>query len=58
MKTTFAAIAVAASAMAAVEDINWNIETYEPRTPIITGSVATGFHGSVAPMKRMELVSK
>ena len=55
MKTIFAAIAVAASAMAAVEDINWNIETYEPRTPIITGSVASGFHGSVAPMKRMDM---
>ena len=55
MKITFAAIAVAATAVAAVEDLNWAIETYEPRTPVITGSVATGFHGSVAPMTRMDM---
>ena len=55
MKTTLAAIVVATSAMAAVEDINWNIDTYEPRIPVITGSVASGFHGSVAPMARMDM---
>ena len=55
MKTTLAAIALTATAMAAVENINWNIDTYEPRTPVITGSVASGFHGSVAPMKRMDM---
>jgi len=54
MKTTIATIAVAASSFAAVKDLNWSIETYEPRTPVITGSVATGFHGAVAPMKRMD----
>ena len=55
MKTTLIAFAVAASASAAVTDINWNVETYEPRTPVITGNVASGFHGSVAPMKRMDM---
>ena len=53
MKITLATIAVAATSLAAVNELNWNIETYEPRTPVITGSVASGFHGSVAPMTRV-----
>lgn len=55
MKTLLATFAVVASAFAAVEDLNWNVDTYEPRTPVITGSVASGFHGSVAPMKRIDM---
>ena len=57
MKNIFAiAFTVAVfSAMAALEDLNWNLDTYEPRTPVITGNVASGFHGSVAPMKRMDM---
>ena len=38
-------------------DINWCMDTYEPRTPVITGSVASGFHGAVAPMVRMNIRS-
>ena len=44
-----------AAAIAAVSDINWSVDTYEPRPPIITGSVASGFHGAVAPMTRMTM---
>ncbi len=51
----FAVAAVVFSATAAIEDLNWSVETYEPRTPVITGNVASGFHGSVAPMKRMDM---
>ena len=53
MKITLATIAVAATSLAAVNELNWNIETYEPRTPVMTGSVASGFHGSVTPMTRV-----
>ena len=53
MKTTLISFAFAASAFAGVGDINWTVETYEPRTPVISGSVAAGFHGAVAPMTRM-----
>jgi len=53
MKTTLISFALATSAFAGVGDINWTVETYEPRTPAISGSVASGFHGAVAPMTRM-----
>ena len=55
MKTLLASIFVATAALAGVEDMNWKVDTYEPRPPIITGSVASGFHGSVAPMKRIDM---
>ena len=57
MKTTLTAFAfaLASSASAAVDNTRWNVETYEPRTPAITGFVASGFHGSVAPMKRIDM---
>ena len=57
MKSMTAAAAVAmsaAGAIAAVGDLNWSMAAYEPRSPIITGSMATGFHGAVAPMTRMD----
>ena len=53
MKTTLLLISAATAAFAGPECLNWSLDTYEPRTPLITGSVATGFHGSVAPMRRV-----
>ena len=44
----------AAALSADVKDLNWNLETYEPRTPALSGSVADGFHGAVTPMKRVD----
>jgi hypothetical protein len=38
---------------AKINDLNWSVCTYEPRTPSISGSVADGFHGSVTPMTRI-----
>ena len=55
MKTLLASIFAATAAVAGVEDLNWTVDTYEPRPPIITGSVASGFHGAVTPMKRMDM---
>ena len=46
---------VASAAFAGVDDLNWSVDTYEPRPPIITGSVASGFHGAVAPMSRINM---
>ena len=46
---------VASAAFAGVNDLNWSVDTYEPRPPIITGSVASGFHGAVAPMSRINM---
>ena len=47
-----AAMAVACGAIQAGE-LNWQWDTYEPRTPVLSGSVASGFHGAVAPWKRI-----
>lgn len=55
MKTTLLLISAATAAFAGPECLNWSLDTYEPRTPLITGSVATGFHGSVAPMRRVDM---
>ena len=57
MRTSFILVSAAFTftAFAGVEDINWSVDAYEPRTPVISGSVATGFHGSVAPMKRVDV---
>lgn len=58
MKTALAPMFIVAStfsAFAAAGDLNWNVDTYEPRTPMITGSVASGFHGSVSPMRRADI---
>ena len=55
MKNSLAFVFVASAAFAGVNDLNWSVETYEPRPPIITGSVASGFHGAVAPMSRMNM---
>ena len=57
MKTILATVLLPAAAVAATSDLNWSVDTYEPRPPIITGSVASGFHGSVAPMARMNMRS-
>lgn len=37
-----------------VKDLNWSVDTYEPRTPCLTGSVADGFFGAVTPMRRVD----
>ena len=55
MKNSLAFVFVASAAFAGVNDLNWSVEAYEPRPPIITGSVASGFHGAVAPMSRMNM---
>ena len=55
MKNSLAFVFVASAAFAGVNDLNWSVDTYEPRPPIITGSVASGFHGAVAPMSRMNM---
>jgi len=55
MKNSLAFVFVAAVAFAGVNDLNWSVDTYEPRPPIITGSVASGFHGAVAPMSRINM---
>ncbi len=55
MKKSLAFVFVASAAFAGVNDLNWSVDTYEPRPPIITGSVASGFHGAVAPMSRMNM---
>ena len=55
MKNSLAFVFVASAAFAGVNDLNWSVETYEPRPPIITGSVASGFHGAIAPMSRMNM---
>ena len=55
MKNSLAFVFVASAAFAGVNDLNWSVDTYEPRPPIITGSVASGFHGAVAPMSRMDM---
>ena len=57
MKITLASLLLPAAAFAAVSDLNWSVDTYEPRPPVITGSVASGFHGAVAPMTRMNMRS-
>lgn len=56
MKSIIAVVAfsISSAVFSAVGDINWFQETYEPRTPVISGSVANGFHGSVAPMTRVD----
>jgi hypothetical protein len=53
-KIAFAFMGFAAALSADVKDLNWNLETYEPRTPALSGSVADGFHGAVTPMKRVD----
>ena len=55
MKTLLASVLLPAVSIAAVSDINWSVDTYEPRQPIITGSVASGFHGAVTPMTRIDM---
>ena len=55
MKNTLAFALLSATAVAGVNDLNWSVDTYEPRPPVITGSVASGFHGAVAPMSRMNM---
>ena len=55
MKNSLAFVFVASAAFAGVNDLNWSVDTYEPRPPIITGSVASGFHGAVTPMSRMNM---
>lgn len=48
------AVAGALPVLAAVSDIDWRKVKYEPRTPVMDSIVATGFHGSVAPMRRVD----
>lgn len=44
----------AAAAASTMQDPYWAEDSYEPRTPVLSGAVAGGFHGAVAPMARMD----
>ena len=53
-KVALALLGSSLALWADIKDLNWQVDTYEPRTPYLTGSVADGFHGAVMPMRRVD----